>query len=73
MSSIFFAHSSKDKRFVRRLKNALRGRGFRVWLDEDELQVADPLFGKIGDAIRDMEAAAFVFYVSSEHGGPGIG
>jgi hypothetical protein len=55
MSSIFLAHSSKDKRFARRLATALRERGFRVWIDEAELLVGDSLFEKIGGAITDMD------------------
>jgi TIR domain len=65
MSSIFLAHSSKDKHFVRRLANALQGRGFRVWLDTGELQVGDSLFEKIGDAIRDMEFLGVVLSPNS--------
>ncbi len=55
MSSIFLAHSSKDKRFAHRLATALQEHGFRVWLDDAELLVGDSLFEKIGDAIIDMD------------------
>jgi TIR domain len=65
MSSIFLAHSSRDKHFVRRLANALQERGFRVWLDTGELQVGDSLFEKIGDAIRDMEFLGVVLSPNS--------
>lgn len=55
MSSIFLAHSSKDKRFARRLAAALQERGFRVWIDEAELLVGDSLFEKIGKAITEVD------------------
>ena len=39
MSSIFLCHSSQDKFFVRKLAEALRNEGVRVWLDEAEIKI----------------------------------
>jgi hypothetical protein len=33
MSHIFISHSSKDKKYVRKLKDELHGRGFEAWVD----------------------------------------
>jgi hypothetical protein len=43
MLSVFLSHSSKDKAFVRRLSEELAGYRVKIWLDERELQVGDPL------------------------------
>jgi len=65
MSSVFQAHSSVDKRFVRRLAADLLERGVRVWFDEGELLVGDSLFAKIGDAIREMDYLAVILSPAS--------
>lgn len=63
--SVFLAHSSKDKRFSRRLAQALRERGFRVWIDEAELSLGDSLFEKIGQAVEQMDFLGVVLSPSS--------
>lgn len=53
MLSIFLSHNHRDRTFARELAEALRSHGFKVWLDEAELQVGDSLFSKIELAIRE--------------------
>ncbi|HYL64034.1 MAG TPA: TIR domain-containing protein [Candidatus Methylomirabilis sp.] len=55
--SIFLSHSHADQEIARRLARDLRAAGVTVWLDEAELEVADSLVDKIGQAI---DAADFL-------------
>jgi serine/threonine protein kinase len=51
--SLFVSHSHLDKdRFVRQFAQALKIRGFKVWLDEWSLRTGDPFWDKIGQAIQ---------------------
>ena len=59
-SSISLSHSGADKDFVRRLASDLTKQGVRVWFDEAELLPGDSLFGKIEQAIGDMQFLAIV-------------
>jgi TIR domain len=55
---VFLSHNSKDKPTVRRIAEALRDRGLRVWLDEWEL-IPGRLFQEaIEDIIKSVRAAA---------------
>lgn len=49
--SIFLAHSSADKRFVRRLAGDLLTSGVVVWFDEAEMLVGDSLIERIASGI----------------------
>lgn len=40
---VFLSHSSKDKDRVRRLADALIGKGLRVWLDEQNIKIGDDI------------------------------
>ncbi|HEC91887.1 MAG TPA: toll/interleukin-1 receptor domain-containing protein, partial [Candidatus Atribacteria bacterium] len=51
MSSIFLAHSKKDKKFVDKLARDLRNAGYYVWIDEAEIKVGDSLIEKIREGI----------------------
>lgn len=63
LGKIFISHSSKDKKFVRRLVAQLERRGFGTWLDERELHAGDHLAERIGEAIA---TAKVVIVVVSE-------
>ncbi len=43
MIKAFISHSSKDKPFVRKLKDDLKFNGIDTWFDEDELKAGDKL------------------------------
>ncbi|SFK84390.1 TIR domain-containing protein [Nitrosomonas aestuarii] len=60
MTSVFLAHSSSDKEFVRALAGNLTKRGVKVWLDESELLIGDSLIGKIQIAIGEMKYLAAI-------------
>ncbi|MCP4661350.1 MAG: TIR domain-containing protein [bacterium] len=55
---VFLSHNSKDKPTVRRLGEALRSRGLRVWLDEWELPPGWPWQEKVEEIIETTRSAA---------------
>ena len=65
MAGVFLAHSSADKRFVRRLAADLLKNGVRVWFDEAEMLVGDSLFKKIEQGIGEMDFMAVVLSPAS--------
>lgn len=50
---VFISHSSKDKRFVRKLKDDLNENSISTWFDEDQLKVGDSLLEKLEDSLED--------------------
>lgn len=64
-AKIFLSHSSKDKEFVRRLANDLKGRDVPVWLDEWELKVGDSLVAKIQQGIQESGWLAIILSKNS--------
>ncbi len=48
---VFISHSSKDKKFVRTLKDCLIENSIDVWLDEDQLDLGDRLISKLENAL----------------------
>lgn len=55
MASIFLSHSSRNKRFSRRLAEDLKLRSIKVWLDEAELKIGDSLIYKIQEGIEEID------------------
>jgi len=47
MPKVFISHSSKDKPFVRKLKEDLNFNEIETWVDEDELKVGDKLYDSL--------------------------
>lgn len=60
MPSVFLAHSSRDKRFVRNLSDRLKQRNLHVWVDEAELNIGESLVGKIFTAIDTADYVAAI-------------
>jgi hypothetical protein len=58
--TIFISHSSRDNQFARRLTTDLDYYGIKVWLDEADLVLGDPLTKKISDAIEKCDYFAIV-------------
>jgi len=49
---VFISHASEDKEAIARpLRDALQQRGFKVWLDEQELTLGDVLSQKIDEGL----------------------
>jgi tetratricopeptide (TPR) repeat protein len=65
---VFLSHNSKDKPEVRRIAEALEGRGIRVWLDEEELPPGSFWLDEIENIIEVVQAAAIL--VGEEGLGP---
>lgn len=55
MKKVFICHSSKDKKLIRKLADALEQHGVRVWLDEREILVGDPLRETIELGLSDAD------------------
>ena len=51
-AKVFISHSHKDRTFVRALVHKLEDVGIKVWLDEADLNVGEPLLDRLGAAIR---------------------
>jgi TIR domain len=60
---VFISHSSKDKKFVRTLKDDLNENGIETWVDEDELSYGDKLVEKLEFALD--YSSHFVIILSS--------
>lgn len=65
LGKIFISHSSKDKKFVRRLVSKLEATGYSVWLDERELHVGDQLAKSIAEAIAGARVVVVVISEAS--------
>jgi TIR domain len=52
---VFVSHTSKDKPFVRKLVEALKGRNLNVWLDEQELQVGDSIAAGVSQGLKNAD------------------
>jgi hypothetical protein len=59
-SKLFLSHSSRDKRFVRRLAKDLVSRGISVWVDEAEIKVGDSLIEKLREGIDQVDYVAVI-------------
>ncbi len=55
---VFLSHNSKDKPAVRKLAEALKARGLRVWLDEWELIPGRPWQEALEEIISTVPVAA---------------
>ncbi|MDL2356750.1 MAG: toll/interleukin-1 receptor domain-containing protein, partial [Pseudomonadota bacterium] len=69
MPTIFLSHSSKDKPAVKALAEALLGHGFKVWLDEWDLEVGDSIVQNIQDGLQRCEFVAVWLTESSINSG----
>jgi class 3 adenylate cyclase len=58
--SVFLCHSSKDKKVVRDLSEALRRSGFKVWFDDDEILVGHDFIAKMTDGIAESDFVAII-------------
>ena len=61
---VFISYSRKDKKFVRRLADALEGRGRQAWTDWDDIRPAENFMDAIYAAIE--SAQTFVFVLSPD-------
>ncbi|MBK9794444.1 MAG: toll/interleukin-1 receptor domain-containing protein [Sphingobacteriales bacterium] len=63
MIKAFISHSSKDKKFVRTLKEDLNENGIETWFDEDQLDLGDSLLEKLDTSLE--ESTHFIIILSS--------
>jgi len=62
---IFISHSSKDKKFVRKLKNCLAENSIETWFDEGQLELGDSLVDKLEEALDDSSHLVIILSPSS--------
>jgi len=58
--SCFISHSLADKRFARRVHDALQDRGIRCWLDDKSLAPGDDLYAAIDEGVRQADRLLLV-------------
>lgn len=56
----FICHNLRDKPFVRRLQRHLQRRGYRCWLDVEELAAGRSLVDQLHDALKNSKCAIVV-------------
>lgn len=62
---VFISHSSKDKKFVRLLKDGLLENNIETWFDEDQLDLGDKLINKLENALDDSSHLVIVLSSTS--------
>lgn len=62
---VFISHSSKDKKFVRHLKDCLLENTIDTWLDEDQLEFGDSLINKLENALDETSHLVIVLSPAS--------
>lgn len=61
--SVFISYAHEDQVIAHALANALRARGCRVWIDDDEMRIGDDLAERIAEAINSVD---FLLAIISE-------
>lgn len=61
---IFISYSHQDKEWVQRLKNDLDQEGFRIWIDEKNIRVGNPIGEKIKTGVSSCH---FFCVILSQH------
>lgn len=62
---VFISHSSKDKKFVRHLKDCLLENTIETWLDEDQLEFGDSLVTKLENALDETSHLVIILSPAS--------
>jgi hypothetical protein len=62
---VFISHSSRDKKFVRSLKDGLIENNIDIWFDEDQLDLGDSLLNKLGTALNTSSHLVIILSPSS--------
>ncbi len=56
MAHIFISHSTKDKKYIRKLEAELRQRGFEIWVDDQAIRTGEYWMAKLEQAVKDCAA-----------------
>ncbi|WKZ47729.1 MAG: TIR domain-containing protein [Anaerolineales bacterium] len=62
--SVFISYSRKDKKFVKKLNDALDNEGVKAWVDWEGIELASDWRARIADAIQSSDA--FIFVISPD-------
>ena len=57
---VFLSHNSSDKSAVRQLNDALKGRGLKIWFDEEQLIPGRPWQEALEEVIQNSQSAAIL-------------
>jgi hypothetical protein len=57
---VFLSHNSVDKPWAIRIKEALESRGFKVWLDRDEIRPGDLFVGALEAGLENSKTVALL-------------
>lgn len=57
---VFLSHTSHDKPWAIRLKDALQSRGLKVWLDRDEIRPGNLFIGDLENGLANSRAVALI-------------
>jgi 5'-deoxynucleotidase YfbR-like HD superfamily hydrolase len=52
---IFLSHSSADKKFVRKIANALESQGYKIWFDEIDILIGESITDEIGEGLQECD------------------
>jgi hypothetical protein len=52
---VFYSHATADKAYVKRVKAVLDAAGLNGWIDANEMEGGEALFGKIAEGIYGSE------------------
>lgn len=55
MMKVFLSHSSKDKKFVKKISEALISQGYHTWYDDNEILIGDSITTKIDKGLRESD------------------
>jgi WD40 repeat protein len=62
--SVFISYSRKDKKFIKKLNDALDAAGVQAWVDWEGIELASDWREEIADAIKSSDA--FIFVISPD-------
>ncbi len=57
---VFLSYARPDRPLAEGLAAGLRRRGFRVWIDQDELRIGDSLVERISEALDQVDFVAMI-------------
>ena len=65
MIRIFISYNNADRSFARKLTTDLRTYGHKVWIDESEINIGDPLVEKIREALDNIDYVVVILSKAS--------
>ncbi|MCI0560908.1 MAG: toll/interleukin-1 receptor domain-containing protein [Nitrososphaera sp.] len=57
---VFISYSHRDREWVRKFVNRLIEAGLRVWIDEKDIALGEPIIVRLEEALRSSDTLVFV-------------